>query len=67
MQIAPKAFGKVAVMLGGNSAEREVSLNSGHAVLNALRSQKIDAHAVVIIAVSQSKEKSSILLSDIFK
>lgn len=45
MQIAPKAFGKVAVMLGGNSAEREVSLNSGHAVLNALRSQKIDAHA----------------------
>ena len=39
-----KAFGKVAVMLGGNSAEREVSLKSGAAVLAALRSRGVDAH-----------------------
>ena len=37
-------FGKVAVLLGGRSAEREVSLMSGGAVLQALRSQGIDAH-----------------------
>ena len=37
-------FGKVAVMLGGNSAEREVSLKSGAAVLAALRSRGVDAH-----------------------
>jgi D-alanine-D-alanine ligase len=38
-------FGKVAVMLGGTSAEREVSLRSGAAVLKALQNQGIDAHA----------------------
>ena len=38
-------FGKVAVMFGGNSAERDVSLNSGNAVLKALVAQGIDAHA----------------------
>ena len=37
-------FGKVAVLLGGKSAEREVSLMSGAAVLEALRSRGIDAH-----------------------
>ena len=37
-------FGKVAVLLGGTSAEREVSLNSGGRVLAALRGQGIDAH-----------------------
>ncbi|MFW8590482.1 D-alanine--D-alanine ligase [Glaciecola sp. 2405UD65-10] len=37
-------FGKVAVLLGGTSAEREVSLASGTAVLNALRDAGIDAH-----------------------
>ena len=37
-------FGKVAVMLGGKSAEREVSLKSGAAVLAALRSSGVDAH-----------------------
>ena len=37
-------FGKVAVLLGGRSAEREVSLKSGRAVLNALVHQGIDAH-----------------------
>ncbi|MES1981447.1 MAG: D-alanine--D-alanine ligase [Pseudomonadota bacterium] len=37
-------FGKVAVLLGGRSAEREVSLNSGAAVLAALRRSGVDAH-----------------------
>ena len=36
MSSNPNAFGKVAVMLGGTSAEREVSLRSGNAVLKAL-------------------------------
>jgi len=36
-------FGKVAVFLGGKSAEREVSLKSGGMVLNALRSRGVDA------------------------
>lgn len=39
------SFGKVAVMFGGTSAEREVSLKSGSAVLKALQAQGIDAHA----------------------
>ena len=38
-------FGKVAVLMGGMSAEREVSLMSGHGVLQALRSRGVDAHA----------------------
>jgi D-alanine-D-alanine ligase len=38
-------FGKVAVLFGGKSAEREVSLNSGSRVLAALLRQGIDAHA----------------------
>lgn len=38
-------FGKVAVMFGGNSAEREVSLMSGKAVLDGLLANGIDAHA----------------------
>ncbi len=38
-------FGKVAVLLGGRSAEREVSLKSGGMVLQALRAKGIDAHA----------------------
>ena len=37
--------GKVAVLLGGRSAEREVSLMSGHGVLAALRSKGVNAHA----------------------
>jgi D-alanine-D-alanine ligase len=37
-------FGKVAVLLGGRSAEREISLKSGKAVLDALRRQGVDAH-----------------------
>lgn len=39
-----RQFGKVAVLLGGKSAEREVSLMSGAAVLEALSSRGIDAH-----------------------
>ncbi len=38
-------FGKVAVLLGGKSGEREVSLKSGSAVLAALQAQGIDAEA----------------------
>ncbi len=38
-------FGKVAVLMGGRSAEREVSLMSGAGVLKALQSQGVDAHA----------------------
>ena len=37
-------FGKVAVLMGGRSAEREISLKSGTMVLNALRSSGVDAH-----------------------
>jgi len=40
-----KAFGKVGVLLGGRSAERDVSIMSGTGVLAALQSQGIDAHA----------------------
>ena len=38
-------FGKVAVLMGGLSAEREISLMSGQGVLQALRSKGVDAHA----------------------
>jgi D-alanine-D-alanine ligase len=37
-------FGKVAVLLGGRAAEREISLKSGRAVLAALQRQGVDAH-----------------------
>ncbi len=38
-------FGKVAVLMGGRSAEREISLKSGNAVLSALLRRGVDAHA----------------------
>ncbi len=41
----PKNLGRVAVLMGGHSAEREVSLMSGRGVLDALRSYGVDAHA----------------------
>ncbi|HUW75242.1 MAG TPA: D-alanine--D-alanine ligase [Gallionella sp.] len=41
----PASFGKVAVLFGGKSAEREVSLKSGAAVLAALLRGGVDAHA----------------------
>ena len=42
----PNAFGRVAVLLGGSSSEREVSLDSGRNVLDALRARGVDAAAV---------------------
>ena len=45
MSLKPFEFGKVAVLMGGASAEREVSLMSGSGVLQALRSRGVDAHA----------------------
>ena len=42
----PAAFGRVAVLMGGTSAEREVSLDSGRNVLDALQSKGVDAFAV---------------------
>jgi D-alanine-D-alanine ligase len=44
-QIDPKSLGKVAVLMGGSSAEREISLMSGTGVLKALQSAGVDAHA----------------------
>ena len=41
-----KAFGKVAVLLGGNSNEREISINSGQSVLKALKRNGIDATGI---------------------
>jgi D-alanine-D-alanine ligase len=41
-----KNYGKVAVLMGGLSAEREISLKSGAAVLAALRSAGVDAEAL---------------------
>jgi len=41
-----KQFGRVAVVMGGDSAEREVSLNSGRNVLDALKARGVDAQAI---------------------
>ncbi|GMV48292.1 MAG: D-alanine--D-alanine ligase [Pseudomonadota bacterium] len=45
MNADPKSLGKVAVLMGGTSAEREVSLMSGRGVLAALLARGVDAHA----------------------
>ncbi len=42
--VTGRAFGKVAVLLGGRSAERDVSLRSGGMVLEALKKRGVDAH-----------------------
>jgi D-alanine-D-alanine ligase len=42
----PAQFGRVAVVMGGSSSEREVSLHSGANVLAALQARNVDAHAV---------------------
>ena len=42
----PAQFGRVAVVIGGSSAEREVSLDSGRNVLAALQARGVDAHAI---------------------
>ncbi len=52
-------FGKVAVMFGGDSAEREVSLNSGNAVLAALLRQNVNA-----IAFDPAKRPLTDLISE---
>ena len=44
--IEPTQFGKVAVLYGGTSAERKVSLKSGAAVLDALRGAGVDAYGI---------------------
>jgi D-alanine-D-alanine ligase len=41
----PQEFGRVAVLFGGDSSEREISLLSGNAVLEALKARHVDAHA----------------------
>ncbi|NND80849.1 MAG: D-alanine--D-alanine ligase [Gammaproteobacteria bacterium] len=46
MSGAAKQFGKVAVLMGGISAEREISLKSGAAIFASLQSQGVDAHAL---------------------
>ncbi len=45
MTTDPKSLGKVAVLMGGTSAERDISLMSGAGVLQALQSQGVDAQA----------------------
>ena len=45
MNIDVKKLGKVAVLMGGSSAEREISLLSGNGVLAALREKGVNAHA----------------------
>ncbi len=46
MDVDVKKFGKVAVLMGGLSAEREISLLSGNAVLSALKNKGVDAHGI---------------------
>jgi len=41
-----KDFGRVALLMGGTAAEREISLNSGNAVYQALLNNKVDVHAI---------------------
>jgi D-alanine-D-alanine ligase len=41
-----RGFGKVAVLMGGTSAEREVSIETGSAVCAALKRKKVNAHAI---------------------
>ena len=56
----PTVFGRVAVLMGGTSSEREVSLESGRNVLEALRAHGVDAHPVdgipaLVEALAQKK------------
>ncbi len=46
MSVEPADIGRVAVLMGGWSAEREVSLKSGAAVLSGLQERHVDAHGV---------------------
>jgi D-alanine-D-alanine ligase len=64
----PKVFGRVAVLFGGKSAEREVSLKSGAAVLEALLAAGVDAFGIDVGAdflqqlVSQKIDRAFIVL-----
>ena len=51
---------KVAVLMGGWSAEREISLRSGNAVLKSLKEMKINAKAIDLV----SPEESTLQLED---
>ena len=44
-KVAAKDLGRVGVLLGGRSGERDISLMSGQGVLEALKSRGVDAHA----------------------
>lgn len=52
-------FGKVAVLMGGKAAEREISLLSGHAITDALVRQGIDAVACDVSSVGELVEISN--------
>ncbi len=47
LQMPPERFGRVGVLMGGQSAERAISMESGHAVHVGLQQAGIDAHSVV--------------------
>ena len=53
------SFGKVAVLMGGQSAEREISLMSGAGVLAALKARGVDAHAFDPALQSMSELKTA--------
>ena len=57
-QVQAEQFGKVAVVMGGWSAEREVSLMSGQQVFDALSGAGVDAHPV-----DAGRDIASVLLS----
>ena len=63
--ILTSKFGKVAVLLGGKSGEREVSLKSGNAVLAALLRKGVDAHAFDIASqeLSALKEFDCVMIN----
>ena len=56
MTLKATDFGKVAVLMGGTAAEREVSLKSGNAVLAGLRRRDVDAHAVDVTGPGSLQE-----------
>ena len=56
-----KKVGRIAVMMGGDSAEREVSLKSGKAALEALQSQGFEAFAMDVSFNHVSDNKGKIL------
>ncbi len=57
--ISPEAFGKVAVLMGGWSSERTISLRSGQAVLEGLLRCGVDAHGVDVERATILKELES--------